>query len=52
VSTSLGDLKQFLLERENEHLEFKEAKQHYDFELLVKYCAALANEGADEWSLA
>lgn len=31
--------------RENEHLEFKEAKQHFDFEELVRYCAALANEG-------
>ncbi len=30
---------------ENEHLEFKEARRHYDFELLVKYCAALSNEG-------
>ena len=31
--------------KENEHLEFKEAKSRYDFEELVKYCAALANEG-------
>jgi ATP-dependent DNA helicase RecG len=31
--------------REDEHLEFKEAKQRFDFEKLVKYCAALANEG-------
>lgn len=30
---------------ENEHLEFKEARNRYDFEKLVKYCAALANEG-------
>lgn len=30
---------------ENEHLECKEAKNRFDFELLVKYCAALANEG-------
>ena len=30
---------------EDEHLEFKEAKSHFDFEKLVKYCAALANEG-------
>lgn len=35
-----------LLERdEDEHLEFKEAKRHFDFEELVKYCVALANEG-------
>jgi len=31
--------------KEDEHLEFKEAKERFDFELLVKYCVALANEG-------
>ena len=30
---------------EGEHLEFKEAKANFHFEKLVKYCAALANEG-------
>jgi len=30
---------------EDEHLEFKEAKGGFHFEKLVKYCAALANEG-------
>ncbi|MBI4676607.1 MAG: putative DNA binding domain-containing protein [Elusimicrobia bacterium] len=30
---------------ESEHLEFKEAKNRYDFEELVGYCIALANEG-------
>lgn len=30
---------------EDEHLEFKEAKQNFHFEKLVKYCAAMANEG-------
>lgn len=30
--------------RENEHLEFKEAKNSFEFDKLVKYCAALANE--------
>ena len=29
---------------EDEHLEFKEAKEPYDFEKPVKYCAALTNE--------
>ena len=29
---------------ENEHLEFKEAGNRFDFELLVKYCVAMANE--------
>ena len=30
---------------EHEHLEFKEAKHRFDFEELVKYCCAMANEG-------
>lgn len=36
---------EWLQGRENEHLELKEAKRRFDFEKLVKYCAALANEG-------
>ena len=28
-----------------EHLEFKEAKANFHFDKLLKYCAALANEG-------
>jgi ATP-dependent DNA helicase RecG len=31
--------------REDEHLEFKEAKQQYDTSKLFRYCVALANEG-------
>ncbi len=31
--------------REDEHLEFKEAKQQYDTGKLLRYCVALANEG-------
>ncbi|WP_347987731.1 ATP-binding protein [Methylomonas sp. AM2-LC] len=31
--------------REDEHLEFKEAKQQYDTTKLLRYCVALANEG-------
>ncbi|MDD2723425.1 MAG: ATP-binding protein [Methylovulum sp.] len=30
--------------RENEHLEFKEAKQQFDKAKLLRYCVALANE--------
>jgi ATP-dependent DNA helicase RecG len=30
---------------EDEHLEFKEARNNYNFETLVEYCVALANEG-------
>lgn len=37
---------QFILaDDEGRHLEFKEAKNRFDFEELVRYCAALANEG-------
>lgn len=45
MSTSLEQLTELLDLREDERLEFKEAKTHFDFEKLVKYCAALANEG-------
>lgn len=30
--------------KENEHVEFKEAKNHFDYEKLLEYCVALANE--------
>lgn len=30
---------------ESEHLEFKEARQHFDIVKLLRYCVALANEG-------
>jgi len=36
---------ELLFKSEDEHLEFKEAKHNFHFEKLVKYCAALANEG-------
>lgn len=39
------ELVRLLSSRENEHLEFKEAKRSFDFGELVRYCAALANEG-------
>ncbi len=42
--TSHEQILEWLGKRENEHLEFKEAKERYDFEELVKYCAALSNE--------
>lgn len=41
----LDRLDTWLTSQENEHLECKEAKHHFDFEKLVKYCVALANEG-------
>lgn len=30
---------------EDEHLEFKEAKEQFDFDKLCRYCAAIGNEG-------
>lgn len=41
----MGQLRRWLVARENEHLEFKEARNNFHFEKLAKYCAALANEG-------
>lgn len=41
----LRELDDLLRANEDEHLEFKEAKSDFDFEKLVKYCCALANEG-------
>ena len=45
MTVSGEQLQEWLNARENEHLEFKEAKNNFHFEKLVKYCAALANEG-------
>ncbi|MBK9119767.1 MAG: putative DNA binding domain-containing protein [Phycisphaerales bacterium] len=45
MTVTLQQLQQWLTSRENEHLEFKEAKSNFHFDKLVKYCAALANEG-------
>ena len=45
MSLSIDRLDELLKSKEDEHLEFKEAKNRFDFERLVKYCAALANEG-------
>lgn len=45
MTVSLNELESWLDAREDEHLEFKEAKTRFDFETLVKYCVALANEG-------
>ncbi len=42
MSTSLDQLQKWMEGEEDEHLEFKEAKNHFDFENLVKYCCALA----------
>jgi ATP-dependent DNA helicase RecG len=45
MSVTLEELHQWMaMPSENEHLEFKEAKNNFHFETLVKYCCALANE--------
>jgi ATP-dependent DNA helicase RecG len=45
MSEHIAVLERLMTQREDEHLEFKEAKTSFEFELLVKYCVALANEG-------
>jgi ATP-dependent DNA helicase RecG len=45
MAALLQQLQVWMDSGENEHLEFKEAKSSFHFEKLVKYCAALANEG-------
>jgi ATP-dependent DNA helicase RecG len=39
------EFQSLLEEDEGHHLEFKAAQNRYDFEELVRYCVALANEG-------
>jgi ATP-dependent DNA helicase RecG len=41
----IASLEEWLQDKEGEHLEFKEWKTKDNFELLCKYCCALANEG-------
>ena len=45
MTYSTSEIEGLLTEREDEHLEFKEAKNQFDNDRLAKYCAALANEG-------
>ncbi|GEM_PF-2831167 len=42
---TFADLEQLLTESEGDRIEFKEARSSYQFDKLVDYCAALANEG-------
>jgi ATP-dependent DNA helicase RecG len=44
MSITIEQLQEWMQDNEDEHLEFKEAKSSYEFEDLVKYCTALANE--------
>ena len=45
MSVPIDELHTWMHAREDERLEFKEAKTRFDFEKLTKYCVALANEG-------
>ena len=45
MSVSIDELHAWMNAREDERLEFKEAKMQFHFEKLLKYCVALANEG-------
>lgn len=45
TDSAVRKLREWLTATENEHLEFKEARNNFHFEKLMKYCAALANEG-------
>jgi ATP-dependent DNA helicase RecG len=45
MNVSVEKLQKWLDAKEDEHLEFKEAKTNFHFGTLVKYCIALANEG-------
>ena len=45
MSVSTHELQSWMNAKEDERLEFKEAKTQFHFEKLAKYCVALANEG-------
>ena len=51
MTNPFPSLEQLLSLAENEHVEFKKAEHRYDFEELVKYCVALANEGGGTMAL-
>jgi ATP-dependent DNA helicase RecG len=48
---NLNGLQKLLEQRENQRVEFKEAKLEYSLEKLSKYCCALANEGGGQFVL-
>jgi ATP-dependent DNA helicase RecG len=45
IVSDASKVERWLATREDEHIELKEAKRSYSFDKLVRYCAALANEG-------
>ena len=48
---STNELQTWMNAKEDEHLEFKEARTNFHFETLVKYCIAPANEGGGKMIL-
>lgn len=52
LKTSLEQLREWMdRPSEDEHLEFKEARNLYDDDKLLRYCVALANEGGGKFIL-
>ena len=52
MPTTVADIDALLpIRSEGEHLEFKAAENRYDFEEMVDYCVALANEGGGRFIL-
>lgn len=45
MASTVHELETWMKGKEDEHLEFKEAKSNFDSGKLAKYCAALSNEG-------
>ena len=46
MTITIEKLSEIMASQEGERLEFKEARNNYQFDKLVKYCAAIANEGS------
>lgn len=51
MNSGSDELATLLLSKEDEQLEFKEAKEGFHFDKLVEYCAAIANEGGGRFVL-
>lgn len=51
MSVPVEKLENWMLGVEDEHLEFKEAKNQYSADKLIRYCSALANEGGGKMIL-
>lgn len=45
MSKTYNTIEELIEAPENEHFQFKEAKERYDFEKAVKVCCALSNDG-------